>query len=195
MLITNESGIADNKSNRGERLPSPNSSASGSSHGQDNKSDTYKGAELSWCILKSRISRYICGKTKALCGSPYAGGNQEATPYSNIRAKNAQRPKTTVINTSQPWDRTASVITIGMITRRRSLHSSHTYQAKEGKQESLLQKVAISGITKEVVDLNPNQGSKAKLSVGMWAQAEVNKCLNYNTYTGLIKILSNPTFL
>lgn len=168
MLITNGNGIADNKSNRGERLPSPNSFASGSSHGQDNKSETYQGAELSWCILKCRIPRYICGKIKALCGRPYAWGNQEATPYSNIRAKNAQRPKTTVINTSQPWVRTASVITFGMITRRRNLHSSQSYRAKEDRQEPSPQKAPISNPRKDIVDPNPKKkGGKAKLSVGM----------------------------
>lgn len=198
--ITYYIGIAGNKYEHLSILPCLEVIISGCSHGQDNKSETYKGAHDSLCIL-SRISRYIYGNLKAFDSSPNIRGSQETIPYFNKKSKNAQRPKTTLrisetINTLQLRDLTASNLKLIKLLRRRSLHTSSL--AKGDSHKSLSPTSLISDI-KDTDNLNPSKkgkGSTSKISVSMKASLEINKYMNKDLkYNGLINIIADPIFL
>ena len=196
LLITVCIGIAGIKNEWQRGLPFLVACISGSSHGQDNKSDTYVGAQLGLWIL-SRTSRFVCGKLKSLVGSPYNEGSQETTPYSNTRDNNyAQRPKTTLMtNTSQPRDLTAYAPTHPGVPRRRSFHSSHRHQAKGNSQKTSIPNSQISS-TKRAPKTPTRKGGKSTVSASMWAKVELNKYLrNDSRYNGIIRIIANPLFL
>lgn len=83
-------GIAANKSLNSGRPAPDRIKVSGCSHGQDNESDTYKGTELGPYTL-SRICGTRMVTIKALCGSPYTRGSQEAITYINTNDSNVRR--------------------------------------------------------------------------------------------------------
>lgn len=207
-LITNNIGIAENKYEDLNILPYLEVIISGGSHGQDNKSDTYKGGQGCLCIL-SRISRYIYGNLKAFDSSPNVRGSQETIPYFNKKRNYAQRPKTTLrnretINTLQLRDLTASDLIKNRLLRGRSLHTSRANFVKGDSQKSL-SSISIISDSKDTDNLNPTlplaglkerKGSKSIISVSMKANLEINKYMRKDqTYNGLINIIADPIFL
>ena len=137
---------------------------SGGSHGQDNKLDTYKAAQLGSNVL-SRISRHLIGIINVVMGRPYHDDCQKPYAYFNRGDKSAQGPKTTKPNTyiMQPRDLTAYVYNLYLM-RRRSFHSSLT--AKGSSRKSSLQENHVSN-QKDSGSLNPKKGSETKMSVSM----------------------------
>jgi hypothetical protein len=201
-LRTNNIGIAENKYEDLSILPYLEAIISGGSHGQDNKSDTYKGAQDSLCT-SSRISRYIYGNLKAYDSRPNVVSSQETIPYFNKKTKYAQRPKTTLrtsetTNTLQLRDLTASNLNHARLLRGRSLHTSKAlFCAAKGDSLKSLSPISLISDTKDTDNLNPpKKGSKSTISVSMKANQEINKYMRKDhKYNGLINIIADPIFL
>jgi group II intron reverse transcriptase/maturase len=187
-------GIADYKKTSQNGLPHLETCLSGDSHGQVNKFDTQKEAQLGPNVL-SRILRHPKGNNNVDISSPYNIDCQKPFAYFRTEDTNAQSPKTINLNASvlQPRDPTASKYK-PYLMRRRSFHSS-LILAKGNSQKSLLLSTRVSNI-KGAEDLNQKNGSKSIKSVSTWAEEEVSKYIRKDgKYNGLINIISNPLFL
>lgn len=136
---------------------------SGDSHGQVNKFETYRGAQLGPGVL-SRISRHLKGKLNVTASRLNSGDCQKPFTHFSIEDKRAQSPKTIMfnVNITQPRDLTAYGYKRYQ-TRGRSFHSSikHT---KGNSQKMPLPKTHDSN-TKGNNELNLIQGSKLIISV------------------------------
>lgn len=185
--------IADHNSKDKRRLPFSDIFVSGGSHGQVNKFDTYKAAQLGLNVL-SRISRHLIGKINAFVGSPYYNCCQNPYAYFNIEDENAQSPKTTNPNryTPQPRDLTAYEYNLYLL-RGQSFHSSSTTKASSRKS---LFAPDRDFNTKDKNSLNLKTDSEFQRSVDSRIIDELNKYMSKNgKYNGIINILANPYFL
>jgi len=144
-------------------LPHLEIGLSGDSHGQDNKFDTQRAAQLGPNVL-SRITRHLKGINVSI-NSPCNVNCQN--PFTHFRKEDsfAQSPKTINLNASvlQPRDLTASKY-ISYLLRGRSFHSSCT--AKGNSQKSILSKTHVSN-TKGAEELNLETDSNSITSVSM----------------------------
>ena len=148
-------------------LPLLEVDSSGDSHGQDDKFDTYREAQLGPNVL-SRISRHLRGKLNVNTSSPYSLNCQKPSAHFSIEDKRAQSPKTIIPNISktQPRDLTAYEYN-QYLMRRRSFHISTNYSVKCTKGSSrkpLLLDTRDSNV-KGAVDLNPTKDSPTYTSV------------------------------
>jgi group II intron reverse transcriptase/maturase len=183
--------IADCKGISQRGLPLLEVYSSGGGHGQNNKFDTHRAAQLGLYVL-SRISRHMKGLLNVVISRPYNSNCQSPFTHFSIEDINAQSPKTAKSNASvlQPRDLTAKV-SENDITRRRNFHSD---TLKESSWKMPLNDAYDSDI-KDTDELNP-KGSKSSTSISSWANKEVDKYLKGNgTYNGLIRIITDPLFL
>lgn len=156
--------VADYKRISQMGLPSLEIYLSGDSHGQVNKLDTCREAQLGLDVL-SRILRHLIRVFNVLMGSPYHGDCQKSLAHFSIENKNAQGPKTINpnANVSQPRDLTAYGYNLYLM-RGRSFHSSSSLTKGNNRISSPLN--PHDSNTKGADDLNLLKGSKSHTSVG-----------------------------
>lgn len=156
--------VADYKRISQMGLPSLEIYLSGDSHGQDNKLDTCREAQLGLDVL-SRILRHLIRVFNVLMGSPYHGDRQKSLAHFSIENKNAQGPKTINpnANVTQPRDLTAYGYNLYLM-RGRSFHSSNSLT--KGNNRISLPLNPHDSNTKGADNLNLLEGSKSHTSVG-----------------------------
>lgn len=185
--------IADYKCGNKNGLPQSDIPVSGDGHGQDNKLDTYKVAQLGLNVL-SRIVQHLIGKNNVTSDRPCTSNCQQSYTYFYLEDENAQGPKTIISNTyiSQPRDLTAYGYSMYLL-RGRSFHSSISYTKGSSQKSSILSNHDSSN--KDTESLNLEISSDSSMSASSWAKKELNKYKTGEKYNGIINILSNPTFL